>query len=182
MGEADKTIHTVDPSLYTVRKSWADYEQRPIFYVAHPDLGDLVAQFWSKREAQAWIDKKKQVSKRKERVSIAPNWVDTIREVKQLPGPLKVADEGEENIYFSDADGERHFFKYGTEANKSAFYKIIRQQRRPNPGKAKKMAKKQRTAAQKAATKITPIIRKAVVRRTIWGIPSPLAMPASKRV
>ena len=54
------TIHTVDPNRYTIRRSWAAYEQRAIFYIYHPDLSQgVVAQFWSKREAQAWVDKKK---------------------------------------------------------------------------------------------------------------------------
>lgn len=49
-----------------------------------------------------------------------------IREIKQkLKGPFKLTSEGEENIYFTDAKGDEYFFKYDTEADRSALYKAI---------------------------------------------------------
>lgn len=40
-----------------------------------------------------------------------PNEVTQIRDMEKLTGPLTLTDEGEENVYFTDGDGERHFYK-----------------------------------------------------------------------
>lgn len=107
----------------------------PAGKVVYTELGEL------KRKAAAVLADPKQRAKveramkpkakrkprAKRRVSTGPHEIDQIRLVKQLAermGPLVITSEGEENIYFTDATGTRHFFKHGgSEASRSAFFK-----------------------------------------------------------
>ena len=48
----------------------------------------------------------------KELVSRGPTEIDKVSDMEKLTGPITLTDEGEENLYFSDGDGKKYFFKY----------------------------------------------------------------------